>query len=272
MSPPSHAAWLLAAVLLSMPARTAMAATEAGAWDELPALGGVGCLVLLLALPLVLLLQALFLDLATRIVRIHDRYWTACKATLVMWAFGILYQILTSLGNVEVSPEAMTVGLVVGALVSTLAIQLIYKCTFWQALAAYVVFLLLVILVSVILLLVLFALGVGIGGWDTGEGILHDLPGALREGFGKVGGLFEGDSEEPAEPTAATLVPVPPDHASRHIGKDVQIILRNGKQLSGTLEAATRETMTIRQHVSGGSISVPIRKGDVREFRVVVYH
>ncbi len=229
-------------------------------------------LVLLLALPLMLLLQALFLSLATRIVSIPDRYGTACKATLVMWAFGILHQLLTSLGNIEVSPEATAVALGVGALLSTLAIQLFYKCTFWQALAAYAVFVLLVVLVSMILLLLLFALGVGIGGWDTGEGILHGLPGALREGIGKVGDLFAGGAEEPAASTELTLVPLPPDHASRHIGKDVQVILRNGKQVSGTLEASTAETMTIRRQVRGGSISVPVHKGDVREFRVVVYH
>lgn len=265
----SATAWLIAATL---PAITAWA-IGAGAWKGLPAVAGVGGLVLLLlALLLLLLLQAFILSLATRIVSIPDRYRTACKAMLVMWAFVILYQILTSLGNVEASAEAVTVGLVVGALVSTLAIQLFYKCTFLQALAAFAVFAVLGFLVLVLILLLLAALGIGIGGWDVGEGILHDLPGALREGLGKVGELFAGGAEEPATPTDATLVPIPPDLASQHLGKDVQIILRNGKQLSGTLEAATGETMSIRQHVRGGSISVPVRKGDVREFRVVVFH
>ena len=267
MSRPSDTAWLLAATLLAMTAPAAGAAT--GTWDELPALAGVGCLVLLLALPVMLLLQAFFLYLATRIVRIRDSYWTACKASLVMWAFGFLYQIVTRLGNVEVSPPAMILGLVVGALVSTVAIQLFYSSSFWQALAAYIVFVLLIFLVSVMVLLVLFALGVGIGGWDTGEGILYDLPGALREAFGE-GSIFFGD--DAADAAATTLVPVPVDHASQHLGKDVRIILRSGKQLSGTLEAATRDTLTLRQHLTGGSISAPVRKGDIREFRVVVYH
>jgi hypothetical protein len=152
---------------------------------------------------------------------------------------------------------------------------------FWHALGAWVVASLIRIAVAAVLVLVIVIAVAGLGGAGAGEEFLQELRESWeevqRQGFDSVPSPFGGRSDDgapeaPPDDARGTLVPWPPARAGEQVGNEVQAFLVDGREISGTLQAVRGDTLTIAHRVTGGTISIPVRMGEIRELRVLIFH
>ncbi len=230
----------------------------------LAALFGAGFLTLVLLALLALVINASIVYLAARLTGLRGRFRVACKTTLVGWMLAMVGGIVIGFLVRLVWPGlALPVGLFVVALFGTIAVRTCYGTSWIRALATHL---------ATALLTVLTLSGLGM---LTYQSLGSDRVAAIARQLGaenvprvwvnKVNG--NSKNSEPEEPM---LIATPLARAADHLGQEVLIALTDGRTARGQLLEADADSLTLREDLQGGSMSITIDFADVLQLQRVI--
>lgn len=219
-----------------------------------------GCVGLLLFVLVGVVINSLFIHFGARLVGHPSGWRPALQATLLTWLFGALAALFTGAVLARSSLHlAITVNLLTSAAAGAAAVLIAYRMRFLQALGVY----------AVASLLMLAVAGAMVGG-----GMMLWRP---TGGWPAAWERVQDAAEQAGVPISADTArnehvasPVPLSDAPRHLGKQVEVDLRNGETAIGTLLATDDDVLVVRERLpsGGGTIELRLRRERVVEFRV----
>ena len=210
----------------------------------------VGCGTILVVLLVGVLLNALFLHFAARLVGVESNARKAFHATLLTWLFGAFAALFAGAVLAGSSWQlALTVNLLTSIAAGAAAILIAYGVPFVRALLTYLV----ASLLMAIALTLAAAIGLAVWGPEGGlSGLRTKLERAVQ--VLKVGG---------PERLPSRHVAVPLSQADGLVGAVVEIDLSNGETARGTLLGVESDVLVVRERLEGGTVELRLRKENI---------
>jgi hypothetical protein len=247
---------------------------------------GIGCSAVLIGF----CLAACILWLAAWVTKLDGKFKAACVGVFLGSLFGALFSGVMLLGallfGALLSPASSQLigGLayVLSIFVSAFGVKIAYGASYARALGTYVLYLVFTAIGSALVLgVTVVGLGLAVGGSasEGSGGSGSERAKALLEQFTEevmeqptaerieeaLSEMTGSEGEESVEPTYE-IVTHPVTRAGALLNRELTVKLTDSDDFRGILTEVGSDTLTFRQNLNGGTMSVPIRKSRVKGF------